>query len=339
MNDAIAKKKIRKAKRQLELSKKRIKENMLTLVRNSNICLFRRNRTKYKCFYCEDTFSNMIELREHSTRHTDKDIAWKIKVLKLKNLQKIDISDTKCNICSYSCNGIESLQNHLDGAHAITFHNVEKEAFLVPYMLTGKKIECVICGTEFAAISKLVIHMNVHYLNFMCDICGCGFINTRSLSQHKKNTHKKNICKICGQVFSSSSELQMHRVKIHKIILRRHCMYCDATFFNGKELHLHKINKHGVERTEYKCPFCEKIFLIQYLMKSHIKTTHMKERKHACTKCEKIFYTKHELSRHLNTTHVDAKNYSCPLCNARFKSDSSLKRHLKKSMHRNVGKI
>lgn len=305
----------------------------MKLIFNSNICLFRRTWTKYKCFFCELTFTCIKEVRNHSNTHTTKEITWKVRVLKLKSLQKVDISNMKCNLCSNVCTNLDELRGHLVDNHDVKFEERTRDV-LVPYSLVNNEFKCVVCDAQFEAINKLVIHMNGHYANFVCNFCGFGFPTARSLKAHEKNKHKKNVCKTCNEVFSNSSELFGHRVKVHKYVCKRHCMYCDLTFLTSISLHMHKINVHGVEKKEFECSYCGKIYLLKYLLTAHVNATHLKQRKHACDKCNMVFYTKSELNRHLNTTHVDAKNFACTLCNAKFKSKSSLRRHVTKTVHK-----
>lgn len=280
----------------------------------------------------------MDELRIHtSTQHSEKEVAWKIKTLKMVNLKKTDISDLQCKICNYPIEKIDDLKTHLTETHKIIFHDLDKE-IIVPYRLSGAQmtLRCDICKSDFKAFNKLAIHMNIHYQNNVCDICGVGFPNLSGLKQHKRNLHRNIVCRICNQVFTSSSKMQRHRIKEHKVVPRRKCPFCDATFRYSEQLYLHKIEAHGFERTEFKCNYCDKIFLIEYTLKSHIKATHFRQKKHLCDKCDMSFYSNYELSRHLNTTHVTEKNVSCSLCNAKYKCVSSLRRHLKSAVHRQV---
>lgn len=319
--------------------KKKVKENALTLVLNSNMCLFKYNKTKFKCFVCDSTFVSMEELRSHmGDDHTAKDISWRVKTLKMVNLKKVDISNLECKICNELCDNIVNLKLHLFAVHDIEFHDVSKDIF-VPYQLSGSQMNdltCSLCHSKFKAFNKLSIHMNTHFQFNVCDLCGIGFPNLSGLNQHKRNVHRDIDCKICGQIFNSSSKMQRHRIKEHKVIPRRKCPFCDAVFRYSEQLYLHKIEAHGFERTQYKCVYCDKMFIIEYSLKAHVKAAHFKQKKHPCSKCDMVFYSNYELTRHLNTTHVTEKNVACNLCNAKYKCVSSLRRHMKSAIHRRL---
>lgn len=320
-----------------EPEKKYLKENTLNLILNSNVCFFRHNRTRLKCFICDDTFIVMEDLREHTReRHSERELCVKVKNLKMVNLKKIDISNLACKICEQSLDSLDSLKRHLIDVHGIFFHDTSKD-IIVPYRLCGTKMStfnCDICRLAFKAFNKLVIHMNVHYQNNVCDACGAGFPNLSGLQNHKRNLHRTIKCKLCDEVFTSSSKMQRHRIKEHKIVPRRKCPICEATFRYSEQLYLHKIEAHGFERTQFKCNYCEKTFLIEYLLKSHIKAAHFRQKKHQCVKCNSSFYSNYELTRHLNTTHVAEKVVSCAFCNAKYKCVSSLRRHMKTAVHK-----
>lgn len=309
------------------------KENLLKLLLNTNVCLFRRTWTKYRCFYCAETFTNMVELRDHSSGHLKETVTWKVRVLKLKSLLKIDISDMECNLCLKGIPDLSEMKEHLKFVHGLKFGYTPKE-ILVPYLLAEESVRCVICDKEFQAVKKLVVHMNEHYSNYACDNCDKSFPTARSLKGHEKNNHRENVCRVCKETFLNSTELYSHRVKVHSYVCKRRCMFCEETFPSVMALELHKIDVHGVEKKNFVCNCCGKGFLFAFLLKAHENATHYKERKHACDKCIMIFYTKSELNRHLNTTHVDAKNFLCTLCDSRFKSKASLTRHLTKTVHK-----
>lgn len=308
-----------------------LRENSLKLLEHSTICVFQWNKSRYRCFCCQMPFDDMDMLKEHTKRkHSIRSIERKI-IEQQNRLIKTEISIMKCNICDESMMDLKCLQQHLVNVHKVEF--LSPEHLLVPFKIRDGGMTCQICFENFYLFRHLTIHVNKHFQEYVCDICGTIFSSAVFFNLHKSKLHKPVKCKLCVMTFKSRRVRTRHEIQVHKLKQaprkRFPCSRCDERFVQESARALHLVEQHGLKKPEYKCSFCDKVFLTRGLVNNHIKYVHLKERVHECGLCHSLFYTKSDLRRHRNS-HGGEKNYHCHICDYLFASKDSLNRHHKK---------
>ncbi|XP_026313945.1 zinc finger protein 14-like [Hyposmocoma kahamanoa] len=318
----------KKIKRQIPQSQINRKQNSLKLINNANLCLFDSLKTRFKCFYCKNSYLNITELRNHTTLHSDpKYLKMCINRLQGMSFKNVDISNLTCKLCSSKLNNLDDLQNHLTQTHNIEFSG--SDHMLIPYKLE-EGFRCVLCKENFNTYYRLSIHMNSHYSNHVCEICGASYINRLSLRVHVHSIHKEKKCSVCNLTFSNNYSKIKHMRKVHnRSEAKRYCLLCNKTFRYTYLLNEHKIQEHGMKRQLSVCQECGKSFLSAVNLRTHMRAVHLKERNHPCQFCGMSFFTSCDQRRH-ERTHQDVRLFSCTNCEGRFKSKDSLRRHLKR---------
>uniref|UniRef100_A0A1E1WMX7 ZAD domain-containing protein n=1 Tax=Pectinophora gossypiella TaxID=13191 RepID=A0A1E1WMX7_PECGO len=182
-------KETQKRKRIKSLTQLNLKENSLKLINNSNLCLFESLKTKFRCFYCKNSYLNITELREHSTSHSNPSyLKMCINRLQGMSYKNVDISNLICKNCSQPLKDLAELRKHLMEMHNVEFS--DSEHLLIPYRLENG-FNCVLCEQKFNTYFRLSIHMNTHYTNHVCEICGVSYINRLSLRMHVNSIHRE----------------------------------------------------------------------------------------------------------------------------------------------------
>ncbi|XP_049883473.1 zinc finger protein 14-like [Pectinophora gossypiella] len=321
-------KETQKRKRIKSLTQLNLKENSLKLINNSNLCLFESLKTKFRCFYCKNSYLNITELREHSTSHSNPSyLKMCINRLQGMSYKNVDISNLICKNCSQPLKDLAELRKHLMEMHNVEFS--DSEHLLIPYRLENG-FNCVLCEQKFNTYFRLSIHMNTHYTNHVCEICGVSYINRLSLRMHVNSIHREKKCSICLDTFTNTYSRVKHMRKVHNSSqAKRYCLLCNKTFRYTYMLNEHKIKEHGAKRQLSDCAQCGKSFLSDVNLRTHIRGVHVKERNYSCIYCGMSFFTSCDQRRH-ERTHQDVRLFACSYCEGRFKSKDSLRRHLKR---------
>jgi KRAB domain-containing zinc finger protein len=229
----------------------------------------------FKCHICNQQFSKMFELVNH-TRVNHKTIpkvacecgkylsTWESLVKHYKKHSNQEKPFT-CHSCDKSFTTKTGLHIHQQHAH----HKTQQE------------LTCETCGKVFKDLQVLKNHKRTHLPDeekfcFECEICGKKVINKFSLKYHIDNVHngvKVCSCPICGKNFGHRSNLSSHMIS------------------------------HTNDKVE--CDICGKIFKNQISLRTHLKSFHNpNNKKLKCNECDKTFRTKSELSRHTRI-HMD----------------------------------
>lgn len=290
---------------------------------------FRWKKNKFKCAYCEDSFTDCFELRNHiricSTHHTIKDIYSKHKEMPLIN---VDISEAICCFCSMPFTNVSQMREHVI-EHGLDFDPNHPDGIL-PFQLDKQSWNCVICTEKFNNFLKLYEHMNIHYQHYICSTCGKGFMTGPRLRKHLEVHISGSFpCNECGRIFIMRAARDSHKASVHPKAPRYECPHCKMRFDNYYDRVGHMKNAHSEREVSYKCAHCEMSFKTSGKRAIHVRSVHFPPQLNfGCSYCEWQFKTKYELKRHM-VRHTGEKNFHCAICGKTFLRNKALTTHLK----------
>ena len=181
-----------------------------------------------------------------------------------------------------------------------------------------------------------------------CLECDAEFTDADRLRQHEIDKHNMTAdyqCKYCDKGFSTVVCLEKHEVDCHrdKVSSRFTDGYCqkhvreDSTY----EAHIVKSHPDQAKASEYKCHYCNEVFIGTRRFKNHLVNTHNDKNVSSviCHYCQKSFSVPSELRRHLVRIHPEKEkgDYVCSHCPATFTRPCDLARH-KVIKHRDIEK-
>jgi len=272
-------------------------------------------KEKKNCSYCDKTFVNKKELKEHIATHPE----YK------------DEKPFMCDICPKSFRVSDSLKRHKDMHNGIKPEN---------------KFMCDLCPKSFYVSNDLKRHKYMHDGNkpWICDQCPYTSSRKDHLEDHKERYHSDKefkpdditeplVCDFCSKTFTSSRTFKIH-IREHKRIREKKftCDQCNFKSANVSILNYHKMTHTG-ERP-FPCNICSKTFRSQGHLNRHIKGVHMGEKTHFCDLCPKAFFYPNGLEMH-KTVHTGERKFMCDLCSMTFTTPQSLTIH-KESIHEGI---
>ncbi|OXA38239.1 hypothetical protein Fcan01_26973 [Folsomia candida] len=294
-----------------------------------------------------------------------------------------------CQNCTTKFVSAKSLKSHV-----ATVHSDDK-----PFACDTCSYRSKAKGT--LKMHKHLVHTNVR--DFVCDKCGEDkrFKTSQALKLHIKHRHTKrerNLrCDQCDASFQEGSRLKAHTIRVHSKIVSTHpCELCGKAFKSIRYKNDHLLNHLGELKKfpcshpgcqhkastlqnfrrhaqshlapsdcdKFPCPHCDKVFLVQVSLKSHLEMhkngsrfkcdvpasgvtlstrallklharTHTNEWPHACPHCSSTFLQASNMRRHIRTQHMDdsvSRVFECPLCPAKFKTVGDRNRHEKTNL-------
>jgi len=263
------------------------------------------NTYKYKCGFCEKSFSTSGHLTSHVATHTN-------------------AKSFNCQLCDKSFSLVTTLNRHINEVHT-------KE----------KRFTCELpnCGKIFTRSDLLKRHLALHdpesdlHSLAPCPICKSNY-QKRNLNKHIYDVHKNSfVCEFpnCGKIFTAKTNLKRHRIlhdpesHLHSLVP---CPICKSKYKKTR-LARHIYYVHETVK-KYKCETCAKMYFFPGELKRHM-ITHLPDSEKPilpCHKCSKQFSNKSDLRSHINCVHNNSIK-PCPFCNKTLKTMQGLLHHLR----------
>ncbi|KAL5279821.1 hypothetical protein ACFFRR_004060 [Megaselia abdita] len=292
-----------------------------------------------KCPYCEETFYNVFNLREH--------------VKKLhSHEQKLTCED---------CGAKYFIQVDLDN------HRKHHTDTICPH-----------CGKKFQCRRQLKRHIDIHSATvYICSVCGISLGTKHTLGKHMViHSEAKYKCKFCTKEFKLSGSFKLHMLG-HSGLRPYKCIFCEGTFSDSsvcrthmKNIHIvdypkavklnggpvspvllfeiptlkelvataeeqqnpkKEIRKYGEKKEEpkaFECPTCRQTLRSHRTLRQHMNT-HKDILPHGCKNCGKRFKCSRSFKSHL-LSHAGLRPYNCRFCNQSFVDNKSGIGHMKK---------
>ncbi|XP_059056459.1 gastrula zinc finger protein XlCGF57.1-like isoform X6 [Achroia grisella] len=312
------------------LAKQISRNSAVNLILFSTICPFRFSRF-YMCLYCTQKFLEMPQLVLHTQKEHNavgkRDVRKALSRTEKSQPIKVNVVDAACKLCSADIADFSDLKNHLLLKHKKDI-NITNDG-VIPFRITDKEYQCVLCGQHFVKYRFLNKHLNEHYRNFSCEQCGAGFVTAGGLKGHL-GTHQIGVypCTDCDKVYKTEATRLDHYKKIHIKTKKNICKHCQESFTDYYHKRKHMISVHGVGANEYKCSFCPKVFMVSSHLRAHERQTHLKLNTYTCDICDHRTYYKEAIKKHL-ICHSGERNFKCEVCNKAYARKRTLKEHMR----------
>ena len=249
------------------------------------------NDTLITCYICNESFTDLISLRNHRTIHRKGNYL-------------------RCDKCKFSC----ITQRRLD------FHKLDHETVGV--------YRCEKCDKCFPTSSHLYRHdSNVHIglRPYGCPACEYRTYSLQSLQRHE--LRHKLTCPVCNEQFTLYKDLNKHITEQH--LPKPHkCSECDAAFPIRSQLMVHMsihATKAGIQ--SFHCSLCDTGYASEFRLRQHVYRLHTTDKKFECGTCGERFPHKYLLTRH-EVRHSDDLKLSCEICGKKYARRDSLKAHM-----------
>ncbi|XP_045506143.1 zinc finger protein 197-like isoform X3 [Colias croceus] len=316
---------------------KDIRSSLEYLFNSTTLIPFKFFRTKFRCFYCSNDFSECDDLKAHTvSQHALCDM--KCKSMQLYQREettiKVDTSSIACKECSISFKDVKSLVDHLGDEHQNNY-NSDIKIFLEPYHLIQDAFPCTTCGEVFRYFRSLLLHVNQSHSHnkLICRFCGQSFKMAPNLRSHERRYHRTESykCNKCNAVYSTMNNLHKHKTQTHCTKLHK-CSSCQESFPTLYHMRKHKLKVHNLG---HQCSRCGKLFTSNAYLDDHTRRIHLKEKNLQCPVCPKRFFDKRFLKTHM-VKHYGERKFECDACGNKFLWKKNLRSHMTTHMKRNV---
>lgn len=208
----------------------KLRENLAAILQNSTIIPFATtNRSdKFECIYCDESYTDFSELREHVEAKHNEEYKFKVNSLKVLSLKRdpdliisADISSIECRLCGEQFATIDNLVQHLVDSHNTEYHSLFRDPphNVLCFDMSLDSYKCLDCEKGFTNFKGLVIHMNQHYGSYLCPECGAKFLHRRSYKAHMFQKSKRDLprtqCPMCTATYSRKDHLKRHMRSKH----------------------------------------------------------------------------------------------------------------------------
>lgn len=218
--------------------------------------------TLFNCAYCNETFHNRKELKEHKDKEHTQIVKSEQKMRKIK------------------------VEASMIGSGAANF--IPQQA----------KFTCEFCYKGFDQSHRLKQHQISHREPiFSCDSCDKKFKCQYRLKYHKQEhmPGASQTCNVCHKIFPTMIRLQQHQIMHNDKIYQ--CKECDKGFKCKYRLKYHELNHY---HKAYECPICSKRFALPSRLAQHLSIHDDNTPLYQCDVCLKTFKNKYRLKYHRN---------------------------------------
>jgi len=197
-------------------------------------------------------------------------------------IEKDDVWNIKCQICSSNCKNSKALikhkimvhgqcqyacrkceYRHLKFSEMLIHSKKEHNHHLQPYQMAYLCGFCSFIGTTDTMENHLIdfhskeFQKNLENLQmFHCTTCDFQNINLFRLTSHTKFTHFTFDCGYCDESFSQLHKVNLHRIKFHQTTTFD-CQQCKFKSKHRISLYRHKKEVHG-NKGKFVCKDCDK---------------------------------------------------------------------------------
>lgn len=308
------------------------RENAAIFLEFTTVVPFTWLQGNYKCFYCDQVFTELHPLLQHTKTH---DIPNHSSLLEKyikngKRVIKVDATGLKCRICELKYSELDDIRNHLVSVHKKVFSKAGNGLMAYKLSIASGSVACYRCGMEFTSFFSLNRHMNVHE-NVVCEICGLGFMTYQRLRNHRI-VHQNGIhkCDLCQKVHTTKLKLRYHVLRYHektnvKKLKPQKCPHCLERFaeYYRKIRHLKEV--HGIT-FKFECEACKAVYPTKRALTEHTRKNHLQNI--VCKICGKCFGSSAALKIH-SRGHTGERNFFCAVCQKTYMHEKLLRRHMK----------
>ncbi|XP_015834134.2 zinc finger protein 2 isoform X48 [Tribolium castaneum] len=131
-------------------------------------------------------------------------------------------------------------------------------------------------------------------------------------------------CQVCYKQFSSPLQLSRHKLRHRE---KKHkCPNCDKTFVEQWELNSHvRVGHLGKKR--FFCDLCDYKTIANNKLQEHIVRKHTRDFKFKCDDCNKGFLNARALTSHKEVAH-EGLRFACEFCSKSFASKDTCRIHM-----------
>ena len=254
----------------------------------------------------------------------------------------------KCEHCDKSYKKPLTLTLHLRKTHGVEKTNWECEFCGKIYNnaggLTSHRLDnhinignwgCDKCPMVFKTKTRYVCHIRSMHTKRPCKVCGKEF-GVRQMRKHIKamdcfkeqtknatlqNYHDTKALKLHEDIKDKLTHESKHENNIEyeksvdNVSVLLNCELCDKSYEKPLNLKIHLRNAHGVEKTNWECEFCGKVYNNAGGLTSHRLDNHIDIGHWTCDKCPLVFKTKNRYVCHVRSTHTKRP---CEVCGKVF---------------------
>ena len=157
----------------------------------------------------------------------------------------------------------------------------------------------------------------------VCQVYPTGPANWFSTGQGYKAERLANkVARHLPAELNKDSCQQMHEHYKHDALT---CIHCGLHFTRKNNLWYHIRTKHLGRR--FVCPQCQRTFVTNSGLNSHVKHIHEKVSRYKCEVCGKRYTDRSNYFDHI-ATHSGVKRNVCPICQRQFTFKHSVKAHV-----------
>ena len=210
---------------------------------------------------------------------------------------------------------------------------------------------CTICDEWFSSIQELDEHVSFHdqskdpaylYCNVCAFSCKAKVLNkgqtgpynfrafgNKMMKEHRQSHEETHQCHKCDKSYNGKKALQGHLLTVHSDKIFQ-CEHCEFTNHSKFATDLHVKRRHTEERDKkynFNCPKCEKKFLDNGQLRTHMRNIHQETEPVNCLECNKVFRTAKRLSFHAKSMHGNLRKCKCNECGKMFNKEYELMIH------------